>query len=609
MALKPTPMTKLFERLCLLATCSNFEVMCGWRLLRCSTRLRQNTMPEPRLPFAEDLLKFNRSIVTRLLATCIVSVLPALTALHAQDATFHSAPASAKQQKNPYEGQHPASVKAAYHLRCARCHGENGEGSGNIPALATGPAQGASDGELFWYITKGDVNNGMPAWQSLPEQQRWQIINYVRVLGSLKPGSPRVQLSADEAVSTGEKAPPPNAPFTDYRFEKPGKIRKISLRDLPRPLATASAGNGPQLVPRPEKAWPQVLPGFKVELYATGLNDPRLVRTSPNGDFFVAESSTGDVRVFRGITADGKPELAETFTTGLNRPFGINFYPPGPDPKWIYVGNTDSIVRFPYKNGDLKASGPVEHIADLPAASRGHWTRDIQFTADGKKMLVSVGSASNIDDPDTTPAEKNRADVLEFNPDGSAMRIYAYGIRNCVGLAINSKTGELWCSVNERDALGDNLVPDYITHVQEGGFYGWPWWYMGGHQDPRHEGKHAELKDKVITPDVILNPHNASLELTFYNGKQFPAEYQGDIFASEHGSWNRSVRVGYEVIRVPLHQTGHATGEYEDFMTGFVVDNGHVWGRPVGVTVAPDGSLLVTDDGSKSIWRISYTGK
>jgi glucose/arabinose dehydrogenase len=167
----------------------------------------------------------------------------------------------------------------------------------------------------------------------------------------------------------------------------------------------------------------------------------------------------------------------------------------------------------------------------------------------------------------------------------------------------------LWCSVNERDGLGDNLVPDYITHVEEGGFYGWPWWYIGSHQDPRHEGKHPELKDKVLVPDVLLQPHNASLEMTFYQGSQFPAEYRGDIFASEHGSWNRSVRVGYEVIRVLRYQTGRATGEYQDFLTGFVVDNGHVWGRPVGITVAPDGSLLVTDDGSNSIWRISYTSK
>lgn len=526
----------------------------------------------------------------------------------AQNANFHNAPASVKATKNPYQGQQPEAAKSVYQTRCGACHGPNGEGSGNIPALANGKAQGASDGELFWYITKGDLNNGMPAWDGLPEKERWQIINYLRVLGGSKPGSPRVRLSADEAVATAAAAPAPKAPFTDYRYEKPGVVRKITLEDLPAPFATPSAGNGPQVVARPENAWPQVPPGFKVELYASGLNEPRLIRTAPNGDFFVAESRSGEIRVFRGITTEGEAERAEVFATGLNRPFGINFFPPGPDPQWLYVGNTDSVVRFSYKNGDLKAQGPPEHIADVPGGD-GHWTRDIQFTLDGKKMFVSVGSASNIDDPDTTPAEKNRADVLEFNPDGSAMRVYAYGIRNCVGLAMNSKTGELWCSVNERDALGDNLVPDYITHVQEGGFYGWPWWYMGGHQDPRHAGKHPELKSKVITPDVILHPHNASLELTFYDGKQFPAEYQGDIFAAEHGSWNKSVRVGYELIRVPLHQTGHATGEYEDFMTGFVLDNGHVWGRPVGVTVAPDGSLLVTDDGSKSIWRISYTAK
>jgi glucose/arabinose dehydrogenase/mono/diheme cytochrome c family protein len=553
-------------------------------------------------------LNFIEGIFARSLIACAGTLLLTSIVSQAQDATFHSAPASAKQERNPFAGQQTGSEKSLYRLRCASCHGESGEGTGNIPALANGKTQSASDGELFWYITKGDLNNGMPSWAQLPQKERWQIVAHLRVLGGSKPGSPRVPLSADEAVTTSLNAPPPKAPFTDFRYEEPGKIRKIALKDLPAPFASTSSGNGPKLVPRPEKAWPLVPAGFKVELYASGFGEPRLIRTAPNGDFFVAESHTGEIRVFRGITAEGKPEQAEIFATGLNRPFGINFYPPGPDPQWIYIGNTDSVVRFPYQKGDLKARGPEEHIADVPGGG-GHWTRDIQFTADGKKMFVSVGSVSNIDDPDTTPAEKNRADVLEFNPDGSAMRVYAYGIRNCVGLAINSKTGELWCSVNERDALGDNLVPDYITHVQEGGFYGWPWWYMGGHQDPRHAGKHPELKDKVITPDVILHPHNASLELTFYDGKQFPEEYQGDIFAAEHGSWNRAIRVGYELIRVPLHQTGHASGEYEDFMTGFVVDNGHVWGRPVGVTVAPDGSLLVTDDGSKSIWRITYAGK
>jgi len=530
-------------------------------------------------------------------------------ALADQNPGFHGAPATAKAMKNPLAGQSPDAGRTPYHIRCANCHGENGEGMGNVPALASGLTQSASDGELFWYITKGDAANGMPSWEFLTPKERWQIISFIRALPGSKRGATSVRYSAREAAAVGDDAPPPKPPFTDYRFEKPGTFRKITLNDLPAPFATTSAGNGPEVVPRPENAWPQVPSGFKVALYATGLDEPRLIRTAPNGDMFVAETRPGDVRVFRGISADGKAGRTEIFATGLKLPFGINFYPPGPNPQWVYVGNVDSVVRFPYQNGDLKARGPSEHIADLPSNGRGHITRDIQFTPDGAKMLVSVGSGSNVDDPDTTPAEKNRADVLEFNPDGSAMRVYAYGIRNCVGLAINPKTGEPWCSVNERDALGDNLVPDYITHVEDGGFYGWPWWYMGGHQDPRHEGTHPELRDKVITPDVILNPHNASLEMTFYEGTQFPAEYRDDIFACEHGSWNRNVRVGYELIRVPMHHTGRASGEYEDFMTGFVVDNGHVWGRPVGVTAAPDGSLLVTDDGSNSIWRITFVGK
>jgi glucose/arabinose dehydrogenase len=464
----------------------------------------------------------------------------------------------------------------------------------------------APDGEVFWFITTGSVNNGMPSWASLPEAARWQIVAYLK---SLK-NSPSAQ--APEPASANLKAvrtnaPPPQAPFSDFRFEEPGNIRKITAQDLPEPYATDSASNGPDVIARPQGAWPKAPAGFSVQQFATGLDNPRLIRTAPNGDIFLAESSSGKIRVFRGITSDGKPEQAGVFATGLKEPYGIAFYPPGDNPQWVYVGDTDAVVRFAYQNGELKASGRAQHIVDLPHGE-GHWTRDVQFTADGKKMFVSVGSASNVDDPDTTRDEKNRADILEFNPDGSEMLVYAYGIRNAGGgLAINPKTGELWCSVNERDGLGDNLVPDYITHVTEGGFYGWPWWYIGGHQDPRHEGKHPELKDKALVPDVLLQPHNASLEMTFYEGTQFPSEYRGDIFASEHGSWNRSVRAGYEVIRVPLHQTNRASGEYEDFLTGFVFDNGHVWGRPVGITVAQDGSLLVSDDGSNSIWRVSYT--
>ena len=222
-------------------------------------------------------------------------------------------------------------------------------------------------------------------------------------------------------------------------------------------------------------------------------------------------------------------------------------------------------------------------------------------------MYVSVGSAANITDTDASPIETNRADVLEFNPDGSGQRVYAWGIRNCVGEAIQPETGELWCSTNERDELGDNLPPDYITHVQDGGFYGWPWYYTGGNPDPRFPGKHPELRSKAIVPDVLLQPHNASLEMTFYEGAQYPKEYHADIFAAEHGSWNRSKRTGYKIIRV-LMKDGAPTGEYEDFATGFVISDSEVWGRPVGVAVDKDGALLVSEDASGTIWRITYSG-
>lgn len=526
----------------------------------------------------------------------------------AQDAHFHNAPVSSAQQRNPYADQ-SAAVTAGeklYATNCAACHGPSGQGTGNIPPVAIGPTQAAPDGEVFWFITTGSVANGMPAWGSLPEEQRWQLVSFLK---SLK-DSPGAKAAANEEEFTPviTTAPPPPAPFVDFRFEAPGNTRKIMPQDLPKPYATSSSNNGPKVVARPKDAWPKAPAGFTVQLYATDLKNPRLIRTAPNGDVFLAESSAGEIKIFRGITSDGKPKQVSVFATHLNRPYGIAFYPVGPDPQWVYIGNTDAVVRFPYKNGDLKASASAQHIVDLPHGG-GHWTRSVEFTADGKKMFVAVGSASNVDDPDTTPGEKNRADILEFNPDGSGMRVYAYGIRNAGGgLAIHPATHELWCSVNERDGLGDNLVPDYITHVQDGGFYGWPWWYIGGNQDPRHAGKHPELQNQTIVPDVLLQPHFASLEMVFYEGKQFPQEYQGDLFAAEHGSWNRSVRTGYEVIRVPMHHSSHASGDFEDFLTGFVVDNGHVWGRPVGVTVATDGSLLVTDDGSNSIWRVEFTG-
>jgi glucose/arabinose dehydrogenase len=550
----------------------------------------------------------------RLGATTIISAFllsfVSVVNLPAVDKKFHDAPDSTKALKNPFEGQQAAADngKPLYARNCLACHGKAGKGTGNVPSLVDGKLSGVPEGEIFWFITQGDKDNGMPSWAFLPEQSRWQIITYVEALAAGTAGATASPAPAASAM-TAVKDASPHAPFTDFRYEAPGTTRKITVADLPEPFATKSSSNGPEVVARPANAWPVAPTGFKVELYAAGLDNPRLLRTAPNGDIFLAETEPGRIRVFRGMTSDGKAEQMQVFASGLKQPYGIQFYPPGPDPQWIYVGNINEVIRFPYHSGDLKASGAAQHIADLPGGG-GHTTRALDFSLDGKRMFVAVGSGSNVDDPDTHPGEKNRADILTCDPANCTLSVYAYGIRNAGGgIGVNPLTGELWCSVNERDALGDNLVPDYITHVQEGGFYGWPWWYMGAHQDPRHAGKHPELKDKAIVPDVLLQPHNASLEFTFYGGKQFPAEYSGELFASEHGSWNKATRVGYEVIRVPLHQTGHATGEYQDFLTGFVLPDGQVWGRPVGITVAPDGSLLVSDDGSGSIWRVSYTGK
>jgi glucose/arabinose dehydrogenase len=531
--------------------------------------------------------------------------------MQAQQNPFKDAPASAKATKNPVAGQ-PSAIEAGktlYARNCLSCHGKALQGTGNVPSLVDGKLKGVTAGEIFWFITKGSPDNGMPPWGFLPEEKRWQIVSYVEAMASGKAtASAGASAPAAESGKSKITAAAPKPPFTDFRYEKPGTVRKITVNDLPQPYATKSAENGAEVVPRPENAWPVTLPGFKVELFASGLDNPRLMRTAPNGDIFLAEMHAGQIRIFRGVTSDGKAEQSAIFATGLHNPYGIAFYPPGPNPEWVYIGSETELARFPYHNGDLKASGPAQHVADLPGD--GHNTRAVNFSLDGKKLFVGVGSGSNVDDPDTHPEEKNRADILWCDPSNCQLQVYASGIRNAGGaIEINPKTGELWCSVNERDALGDNLVPDYITHVQEGGFYGWPWWYLGPHQDPRHAGKHPELKDKAIVPDVLLQAHNASLQFTFYQGDKFPAEYKGDIFASEHGSWNKAVRVGYEVIRIPLHGTGHATGEYEDFVTGFVTPNGDVWGRPVGMTEAPDGSLLVSDDGSNSIWRIVYTGK
>ena len=330
--------------------------------------------------------------------------------------------------------------------------------------------------------------------------------------------------------------------------------------------------------------------------------------------------------------ADGAeaPTENQIFAEGLERPFGISFYPPGDKPQWIYVANNNSVVRLPYRNGDLKAGGPPEVIVPkLSNTTGGHSTRDVVFSKDGKRMFISVGSGSNVAEqmnkktPEeitawdaengvgaTWGSEWHRAEILVTDPEGKEpLRAYATGVRNGVGLAVNPETGDLWVSTNERDALGDELVPDYVTRVKEGGYYGWPWFYIGNHEDPRHAGERPDLLGKAIVPDVLEASHSASLQMTFYTATSgvaaFPADYRGDAFAALHGSWNRSIRTGYKIIRV-LVKHGVPTGQYDDFLTGFVVNNRSVWGRPVGVTVAHDGALLVTEDGNGTMWRVAY---
>lgn len=425
----------------------------------------------------------------------------------------------------------------------------------------------------------------------------------------------------EHAIDPNAKPGTPGV-FTDFKGEAPGNLHHITAADLPGPYATKSAAIFSRPVPRPADAWPQAPTGFKVTLYAESLKGddgkqlaPRTIITAPNGDFFVAAQNQGKVLVFH-TGHDGKMQSMSVFASKLNLPFGLAFYPPGPDPKYLYVGDTDKVLRFPYAKGDTTATGDPETVVTNIPAGPNHFSRGVAFSLDGKRMWISVGSHSNVPpatDPDPDPLEFHRADILVADPtalnqDGKELKVYAWGIRNGEAINVDPKTGELWTSVNERDELGDNIPPDYITHVQEGGFYGWPWYYTGGNPDPRFPDKHPELKDKAIVPDVLMEPHNASLNITFYEAKQFPKQYQGQLFGAEHGSWNRSVRTGYEVVFVPL-KNGKATGAYQDFLTGFVTPSGDCWGRPVGVAVAPDGSLMVTDDGSNSIWRVTYEKK
>jgi glucose/arabinose dehydrogenase len=404
------------------------------------------------------------------------------------------------------------------------------------------------------------------------------------------------------------------AAFGDWHGDAPGVIRRITLADLPTPFASPSVAEGARVAARPPGALPRVPEGFTASLFASGLAMPRVIRTAPDGSEFVTESSAGRVTRF---APDGR---SSAFAGGLDAPFGIAFWPPAA-PRYVYVGETGRVVRYAWAAGQTTAGGEPETVIPSIPTGGGHWTRDLAVAPDGSRLFVAVGSASNVaqDMPPQPPDgwrqshglgaaygdETGRAAVFWFRPDGAGgLRPYAQGLRNCSGLAVQPGPGTLWCVVNERDGLGDNLPPDFATALHDGAFYGWPWYFIGAHPDPRMDGARPDLANEVTVPDVLLQPHSAPLGITFYDGTAFPPAYRGDAFVALHGSWNRSIRTGYKVVR--LHMAGgHADGTYEDFLTGFVASDATVWGRPVDVAVAADGALLVTEDANGTIWRIA----
>jgi len=364
---------------------------------------------------------------------------------------------------------------------------------------------------------------------------------------------------------------------------------------LPPPYATKSAGNGPRKAKPPAGFLPTVPSGFRVNIFAANFKIPRWLAIAPNGDIFVADMGAGEIVILRDPQNTGGAQVRETFAEGLRRPFGIAFHD-----DYVYVGNMKELVRFKYDSRSSKRLGQAEHLLDLPGG--GHDTRSLAFSADGKRLFIGVGSASNV-----SPGEEPiRAAVTVCDADGKNARQFATGLRNPVGLAIEPVTGELWTSVNERDELGDNLPPDYFTSLKDGGFYGWPDSYIGDNVDARVKPQRPELVARAIIPDVLLGAHVAPLQFAFYTGKQFPESYRGGAFIAEHGSWNRATRSGYQVAFVAF-QNGKPSADPVPFMTGLVPDpsKSDVLGRPVGVAVAPDGSLLVSDDGAEVIYRIS----
>ena len=449
------------------------------------------------------------------------------------------------------------------------------------------------------------------------EKMRGALIDYLASVQGPAAAAAAAPAAAKAVARTGS-----------WMENQPGKIHHIRPTDLAAPFATDSAGNSARVQARPNGTLPTVMPGFEVSVFAQDADKPRVALRAPNGDVFLAATGAGTIKVLR--SKDGKKaDSAGVFASGLARPYGMAFWPSGANPQYLYVAGVNSVVRIPYRNGDLTARAePEVVIAELSETSGGHTTRTLAFSKDDKTMLLSIGSATNVAaDIGRTPpepiaqweqrhgvggawgVETDRATVMAFDPDGKNRRTFATGLRNCVGMLVVPTTGDVMCNVNERDALGDNLPPDYLTRVKQGGFYGWPWYYIGDNEDPRLKGHRPDLKGKTITPDVLLQAHSAPLGMVVYHAPKgaanaFPKEYEGEVFVALHGSWNRGVRTGYKVVRAFM-KNGVPTGQYQDFMSGMVVNDRDVWGRPAAVEVARDGALLVVDDAGGTLWRVA----
>ena len=550
----------------------------------------------------------------------------------------------------PALGADANAGKSYFHQQCALCHSaQPGDGGGaQGPNLDGVVGRHAASDPQFGYTKAMQASNLTwdPATLDRFLKSPTTVVSGSAMVIAIPKDEDRANVIAYfQAVKDGtfKEAEHNRPPFTpppstgappkgdaDWKRDAPGRAHRIDVATLPAPFDSGSATNFPKVVDRPANAKLQVPEGFKVEVFASDQKGARAMRLAPNGDIFLTETAVGAVKVLRPSADGATATSVETFAQGLNLPFGMAFYP-AKNPKWLYVAETNRVVRYPYKVGDQKASALPEIVVPelSPVGTGGHFTRDLVFSPDGKRMFVSVGSGSNVAEnmAKKSPAEiktweaanglgatwdteEKRADVLVFEV-GSRKpgKVFATGIRNCAGLTMQPATGTLWCTTNERDMLGDDLVPDYSTRVLPGHFYGWPWYYMGKYEDPRLKGDRPDLAGKATVPDVPYQAHSAALNLVFYTATSgssaFPKEYVGDGFAVMHGSWNRAFRTGHKIVRVRM-KNGMPTGEYDDFLVGFIADDGNAWARPVGAVVASDGSLLMSEDGNNTIYRISY---